>query len=82
MKLTVNQHREYLSVHFWKVVSVNNSGDVYAHTQERTHMRGRGRKQSVCAYSPGWCEVCKIRWLENCQEGPIPETQVIHCYHH
>lgn len=46
MKLTVNQHREYLSVHLWKVVSVNNSVDVYAHTQERTHM-GRGRKQRV-----------------------------------
>ena len=50
MKLTVNQHREYLSVHFWKVVSVNNSGDVYAHTQERTHM-GRGRKQCLCLQS-------------------------------
>lgn len=38
--------REYLSVHFWKVVSVNNSVDVYAHTQEHTHV-GRGRKQRV-----------------------------------
>ena len=54
---------------------------MYARTQEHTHV-GRGGKQSFCGYSTGWREVCKIRMLENCQEDPIPETQVIHCYHH
>ena len=51
--------------------------DTYARTQEHTHV-GRGGKQGFCGYSPGWREVCKIRRLENCQEDPIPESQVIY----
>lgn len=53
---------------------------MHAHRNTRT-WGGAGNRASLVTVQAGVKSV-KIRRLENCQEDPIPEIQVIHCYHH